>query len=63
MTIRQVLKEVIPKPTEVGREAIIVMAGALIAALVIGYAPGVREWIKAQWAGDKDAKPEETPWL
>ena len=41
----------IPKPTEVGREAIIVLAGALIAALVIGQLPGVREWIKKQWDG------------
>lgn len=63
MSVRTVLKELIPKPTEVGREAIIVMCGALIAALVIGYAPGVREWIKAQWSGEKDAKPQVTPWL
>lgn len=41
----------IPKPVEVGREAIIVLAGALIAALVIGQLPGVREWIKKQWDG------------
>lgn len=63
MSIRTVLHEVIPRPTEIGREAIIVMCGALVAALVIGYAPGVREWIKAQWSGDKDAPPSATPWL
>lgn len=42
----------VPKPVvEIGREALIVLAGALVAALVIGQLPGVREWIKAQWAG------------
>jgi len=41
----------IPKPAEVGREAIIVLAGALLAAFVIGQLPPVREWIKKQWDG------------
>jgi hypothetical protein len=41
----------VPKPAEVGREALIVIAGALIAALVIGQMPGVRAWIKRQWDG------------
>jgi hypothetical protein len=45
------IKAVIPKPTEIGREALIVIAGALVAALVIGQLPGVREWIKRQWDG------------
>lgn len=56
------LKAIIPKPVDVGREAVIVIAGALVAALVIGYLPGVRDWIKAQWGGE-NSKPEETPWL
>lgn len=41
----------IPAPAEISREAIIVIAGALLAALVIGQMPGVREWIKRQWDG------------
>ena len=40
----------IPKPVEIGREAVIVLGGAIIAALVIGQLPGLRDWIKAQWA-------------
>ena len=39
----------IPKPAEIGREAIIVVGGALLAALVIGQLPGVKAWIKRQW--------------
>ena len=45
------LARIIPKPVEIGREALIVIAGALLAAFVIGQMPQVREWIKAQWAG------------
>jgi hypothetical protein len=41
----------IPSAPEVTREALIVIAGAVLAAAVIGQLPGVREWIKAQWAG------------
>jgi hypothetical protein len=55
------LKNIIPTPEAVGREAIIVIAGALLAAAVIGYMPGLRDWIKAQWSNN--GKPEETPWL
>lgn len=39
----------LPKPQEIGREAIIVVGGALLAALVIGLFPGVKAWIKKQW--------------
>lgn len=46
----------IPKPAEVGREALIVLGGALIAALVIGQLPGVKAWIKRQW-GDTPQSP------
>lgn len=46
-----------PTPTEIGREAIIVLGGALLAALIVGQLPGVREWIKAQWGG----APRELP--
>jgi len=40
---------VIPKPAEIGREALIVIGGAVLAALVIGFLPGVKAWIAAQW--------------
>lgn len=40
---------IIPKPVEIGREAITVIAGALLAALIIGYLPSVKAWIKDQW--------------
>lgn len=41
----------IPKPAEIGREALIVLLGAVIAAAVIGQLPGLRTWIKRQWDG------------
>lgn len=47
----------VPSPVEITREAIIVLAGALLAAVVIGNLPGLREWMQAQWAG---AKPDST---
>lgn len=40
----------IPKPAELGREALIVLGGAIIAAAIIGQLPALRDWIKAQWA-------------
>lgn len=43
--------KVIPKPAEITREALIVIGGALLAALVIGQLPPVRDWIKRQWDG------------
>lgn len=39
----------IPKPAEITKEALIVILGALAAALVIGHLPGLKAWIKAQW--------------
>jgi hypothetical protein len=43
------LSKIVPGPAEISREALIVIGGALLAALVIGQLPGVRDWIKAQW--------------
>lgn len=34
---------------QVVREAVLVIAGAVLAALVIGQSPAVREWIARQW--------------
>jgi len=39
----------LPKPVEIGHEALLVIGGALLAALIIGQLPGVRAWIKQQW--------------
>jgi hypothetical protein len=41
----------IPRPTELAREALIVVGGAIIAAAIIGSVPALREWIKRQWDG------------
>lgn len=43
------LKAVIPKPVEVGREALIVIGGAILAAAIIAAFPAVKQWIKDQW--------------
>lgn len=43
------LKNWIPNPSEIGREALIVMGGALLAALIVGQFPSLKDWIKAQW--------------
>lgn len=39
----------LPTLPEIGREALIVLAGALLAALIIGQFPGAKAWIKRQW--------------
>ena len=40
----------LPSVPEVTREALIVLAGAMVAAFVVGQLPGMRDWIKAQWS-------------
>lgn len=39
----------IPRPAEISREALIVLAGALLAALIVGQLPAVKTWIRQQW--------------
>lgn len=39
----------LPKFSAISQEAMIVLGGAVLAALVIGQLPGLRDWIKAQW--------------
>lgn len=39
----------LPTTNEVAREAVIVLAGAVLAAAVLGAFPALRNWIKAQW--------------
>jgi len=45
------IPKIVPKPAEVGREALIIVGGAILAALIIGFMPGVRDWIKQRWDG------------
>ena len=54
------MKEWIPTLPEIGRETLIIMAGALIAALVLSRMPAVRDFIQKTTAFggcncDKDA--------
>lgn len=37
----------------IGREAVIVLAGAVLAAFIIGNVPELRAWISRQWANEK----------
>ncbi len=41
--------KIIPTFPEVGREALIVIGGAVLAALVISQVPGLKAWIAKQW--------------
>lgn len=44
------IKGIIPSAPEVAREAIIVLGGAVLAAVVISMFPSLKAWMKAQWA-------------
>jgi hypothetical protein len=35
---------------QIGREAVIVLGGALLAALILRQLPGVKAWIKDSWS-------------
>jgi hypothetical protein len=39
-----------PTAPEIAREALIVLGGALLAALIVGQFPPLREWIKDNWS-------------
>jgi hypothetical protein len=45
------LKPYIPTIPQVSREALTVIAGAIVAAFIIGQMPGARTWIRNQWTG------------
>lgn len=38
-----------PTPAEVAREAVIVVSGAVLAALIISYFPDLKAWMRKQW--------------
>lgn len=41
--------KILPGPSEVVREALIVVGGALLAAFIIGRMPELKAWVKEQW--------------
>lgn len=41
--------KILPTAPEVAREALIVVGGAILAALIVGQLPAVKAWIKRQW--------------
>jgi hypothetical protein len=41
--------KIIPTIPEIGREAVIVIAGAILAAAIMSQFPAVKAWIKNQW--------------
>lgn len=43
------MKGLLPTGPAVAREALTVIAGAVLAAFVIGQFPIVKNWIKRQW--------------
>lgn len=47
------LPEFIPGPAAIAREAIIVMAGALVAAFIMSQWPAGRDYIKRAWSTSK----------
>jgi hypothetical protein len=45
------VKRWMPSGSELAREALIVLGGALLAALVVGQFPALKAWIQEQWKG------------
>lgn len=43
------MKQYIPAHHDVIKEGLIVIGGAVLAALLVGSIPGLRDWIKRQW--------------
>jgi hypothetical protein len=40
---------IVPSLPEVTREALILIGGALLAALIVAQFPGVKQWMREQW--------------
>lgn len=40
----------LPSPHMIVKEGVIVLGGAILAAIVISQFPSLRTWMKAQWA-------------
>lgn len=41
--------KILPSGAQVARETITVLAGAILAAWIVGQFPGVRRWMSEQW--------------
>jgi hypothetical protein len=41
--------KIVPRWQDIGKEALIVIGGAIVAALIISQMPGVKAWINKQW--------------
>lgn len=48
MSADSFIKKAVPHPTEIVREAIIVMAGAVLAAVVFQLTPSLKAWVAAR---------------
>lgn len=46
------LKPYIPNAPAISRETLAVIAGAVIAAYIVGNIPSLRDWMRAQWQGN-----------
>lgn len=44
------IPDFIPGPAAIGREAIIVVGGALLAAFIMSQLPSVKAYVKKAWA-------------
>lgn len=43
------MKKLFPSLPELGRETLIVLGGAIIAAFIVGQSPALKAWIREQW--------------
>lgn len=52
MSVKAAVQAVVPKPSELVRESLIVLGGAVIAAIVLQHSPKLRAWIaeRMPWA-------------
>lgn len=46
------LADYVPGPAEISREAITLIAGALLAGLILSQLPGVKAWLANAWGTD-----------
>jgi hypothetical protein len=42
--------KMVPTGSAVVNQALVLLAGSLLAALIVGQLPGVKAWIREQWA-------------
>jgi hypothetical protein len=42
---------ILPSGKDIAREVVVVLAGAVIAAFIVGRLPRLRAWMREQWDG------------